>query len=123
MPYSLSVIIEQRPVFLPGTGIISYIVHLTYEKEGNWDWSSFDLVEEIQSLGKRLAYRTVSLDDYRTDRPVIAAGLRALMIADIVHPEVVEQIEEAIFKDMRDRDDEARERAAERRWEDRMEDA
>ncbi len=112
-PQTLTVDIEQRELFLPATGMLSYRVHLIYTDEGNWDWERFDLLQEVQSIGERLRYRAVDLHTYRTDRVTIAAGLQALIRTNISHPDVMLQIDEAIIKDMRRLDEIAADYAAE----------
>ena len=111
-PQTLSVTVEERPLFAPATGLLSYRVELVYTDEGNWTWERFDLLEEVQAPGQRLSYRAVDLDGYRFDRPVIAAGRRALSLADVSHPDVMAIGEDAIIADMRRLDAEAAERRA-----------
>lgn len=112
-PQILTVDIEQREVFLPATGILSYRVHLVYTDEGNWSWERFDLLEEVQAIGERLRYRPVDLRTYRLDRVTVANGLQALIVSDVSHPDVMLQIEDAIIADMRRLDETAADYAAE----------
>jgi hypothetical protein len=118
-PQTLAVDVEQREVFLPATGLLSYRIHLVYTDEGNWSWERFDLLEEVQAVGERLRYRPVDLSTYRTDRVTIAAGLQALIVTDISHSDVMQQVEDEIVADMRRLDEIAADHAADDAIEDR----
>lgn len=110
-PRALTVTIEERYPLDQLVLLISYGVRVRYTSPSEYDVVGFDLVCEKRDLSGKLITSAVPLE-HITD-VALQMGLRSMLGEDVLSPEVVEMIDDAIVADMRKHDEIAREYAAE----------